>query len=220
MANQLDTSEQLHSYLRRVSLRDDDVLSELRAETAELPMGTAMQVSAEEGQFLGLLVKLIGARTVLEVGTFTGYSALCMARSMPADGRLITCDVTMRWPAFGIPYWERAGVADRIDLRIGDATSTLDTMLADGEEGSVDLAFIDADKAGYDAYYERCLRLTRSGGLVAIDNTLFFGRVLDPGATDADTVAIRALNEKLRDDDRVDLTLLPLADGLTLARRR
>ena len=126
----------------------------------------------------------------------------------------------MRWPSFGIPYWERAGVADRIDLRIGDATSTLDTMLADGEEGSVDLAFIDADKAGYDGYYERCLRLTRPGGLLAIDNTLFFGRVLDPDVTDADTVAIRALNEKLRDDDRVDLTLLPLADGLTLARKR
>jgi O-methyltransferase len=217
MADQLVATADLLAYVREMSLREDDVLRELREETARLPGGAAMQVMAEEGQFLGLLVRLCSARTVVEVGTFTGYSTLCMARALPPDGRVITCDITNRWPALGATYWKRAGVADRIDLRVGDADATLAALVADGGAGTADLVFIDADKAGYLSYYEHALTLLRPGGLVVVDNTLFFGRVIEPGAQDADTVAIRELNARIRDDIRVEMSLLPFADGITLA---
>jgi O-methyltransferase len=220
MANQVDTSKEILDYVREMSLRDDDILRGLREETAGLPAGTAMQVMAEEGQLLALLVRLTGARSVLEVGTFTGYSTLCMARALPATGRLVTCDITDRWPEIGVEYWRRAGVADKIHLRVGDAVDTLEALLAEQGPDSVDLVFIDADKANYREYYERSLRLVRPGGLIVIDNTLFFGRVVDPAAHDADTVAVRELNASLLDDDRVEISLLVMADGITLARRK
>ena len=220
MAGQTELSPQLLTYVRDVSLREDAVLRELREETAGYPMGTAMQVMAEEGQLLAFLVRLIGARRVLEIGTFTGYSTLCMARALPAAGRLVTCDLTDRWPAIGRPYWERAGVADRIEVRIGDARDTLAGLLAHGAADTVDLVFVDADKAGYREYYEAALRLVRPGGLLVLDNTVLFGQVVDPAAQDADTLAIRQLNDVLHGDDRVDLAMLPMADGITLARKR
>jgi len=219
MAGQTELSPQLLTYVRDVSLREDAVLRELREETAGYPMGTAMQVMAEEGQLLAFLVRLIGARRVLEIGTFTGYSTLCMARALPAAGRLVTCDLTDRWPAIGRPYWERAGVADRIEVRIGDARDTLAGLLAHGAADTVDLVFVDADKASYRDYYEAALRLVRPGGLLVLDNTVLFGQVVDPAAQDPDTLAIRELNAFLREDDRVDLAMLTMADGITLARK-
>ncbi|MEV0322100.1 O-methyltransferase [Streptomyces sp. NPDC050658] len=219
MANQVECTPELLSYVREISLRDDPVLSGLRAETGALPAGHALQVMAEEGQLLALLVGLTGARTVLEIGTFTGYSTLCMARALPPAGRVITCDITDRWPDIGRKYWERAGVAEKIDVRIGDAIETLGKLTAELGEESVDLAFIDADKANYPAYYEAALALLRPGGLAVVDNTLFFGRVIDPEAQDRDTVAVRELNALLRDDHRVEISLLPVADGVTLVRK-
>lgn len=169
---------------------------------------------------MAFLVGLIGARNVLEVGTFTGYSTLCMARTIPAEGRLVTCDITSKWPDIGAEYWAKAGVADRIDVRIGNATETLSGLLSESGANSFDFAFIDADKAGYRGYYEAALELVRPGGLIAVDNTLFFGRVIDPAAQDPDTVAIRELNAFLRDDHRVELSLLPVADGVTLLHKK
>jgi O-methyltransferase len=220
MATQIDATTALLGYVTEVSLRDDDILRELRETTRGLPAGAALQVMAEEGQLLALLAGLTGARRVLEVGTYTGYSTLCLARALPADGRMVTCDITDRWPAIGRPYWERAGVADRIDVRIGDAAKTLVALLDSDGPDSFDLAFIDADKAGYRGYYEQCLGLVRPGGLIVLDNTLFFGRVVDPDANDLDTAAIRELNALLHHDDRVELSLLPMADGVTLAVKR
>lgn len=220
MANQVQPSEGLLSYVREVSLRDDDILRDLRLLTAKLPMGQALQVMAEEGQFLGLLTALIGARNVLEIGTFTGYSTLCMARRLPPRGRLITCDVSDRWPTIAREYWARAGVADRIDVRIGEATQTLVQLVAEFGTEAFDLVFIDADKVNYRHYYESALTLVRPGGLIALDNMLFFGRVIDSSAQDPDTIAIRELNQLLRDDDRVEISLLPMADGITLARKK
>jgi O-methyltransferase len=220
MAEQLISEPELLRYVREVSLRDDEILRDLRELTVTLPGGRAMQVMAEEGQLLALLVALTGARTVLEVGTFTGYSTLCMARALPPDGQLITCDVTNKWPAIAAEYWRRAGVEDRIDVRIGDASKTLAELLAAQGPESADLAFIDADKANYVAYYNAAIELVKPGGLIVVDNTLFFGRVIDPAAQDADTAAIRSLNELLYSDDRVDISLLPMADGITLARKR
>ncbi|NJP64719.1 O-methyltransferase [Streptomyces spiramenti] len=220
MARQTDATESLLAYVRDVSLRDDEILRGLREETAQLPGGSSMQVMAEEGQLLALLVRLTGARSVLELGTFTGYSALCMARALPVGGTVVTCDVTDRWPEVGAAYWKRAGVQDRVDLRLGDATDTLDALLAERGAGAFDLVFIDADKTNYRTYYEKSLVLTRSGGLLVIDNTLYFGRVADPGFDDVDTVAVRELNAVLASDERVDISLLPMADGITLARKR
>lgn len=220
MAGQLDLTADIVDYVRRTSVRDDDILRALRAETAQLPAGRAMQVPAEEGQLLALLVALVGARRVLEVGTFTGYSALCMARALPPDGTLITLDISDRWPDIGAPFWKRAGIEDRIQVRVGPASDTLRLLAAEYGPASFDLAFIDADKAGYPAYYESTLALVRPGGLIVVDNTLYFGRVLDSTATDADTEGVRALNAILRDDERVDVAMLAVADGITLARRR
>ncbi|WP_405639103.1 class I SAM-dependent methyltransferase [Streptomyces uncialis] len=220
MAHQTAATPDLLAYVREVSLRDDELLRELRETTADLPGGTAMQVMAEEGQLLSLLVGLTGARAVLEIGTFTGYSTLCMARALPADGMLVSCDIDDRWPAVGADFWERAGVGPRIDLRIGDAAGILDTLLAERGPESFDLVFIDADKTNYVRYYESSLALVRGGGLIVVDNTLFFGRVADPAAVDPDTAGVRALNRVLHQDPRVELSLLTMADGITLARKR
>ena len=212
-------SDALHAYALATWLRDDAVQARLRAETAALPEA-GMQISPEQGQLLAWLVRALGVRRALEIGTFTGYSALCVARALPPDGRLLACDVSQPWTAVARRYWQEAGVAGKIDLRLGAALRTLDALLAAGEAASFDFAFIDADKANYAAYYERCLALVRPGGVIAIDNVLWGGRVADPAAGDADTAAIRALNLALRDDPRIDLALVPVADGLTLARKR
>ncbi|WP_150243258.1 O-methyltransferase [Nocardiopsis quinghaiensis] len=220
MAHQTEMTPRLLDYVRNTSLRDDDILSGLREETSELPGGESLQVMAEEGQLLALLAQLSGARSVLEVGTFTGYSTLCMARALPPEGRIVTCDITDRWADIGVPYWKRAGVRDRIELRVGDATETLSELVDKGEENRFDMVFIDADKKNYPVYYEHAVSLVRSGGLVVVDNTLLSGRVADEGAQDPDTVAIRELNATLHGDERVDVSLLTMADGITLARKR
>ncbi|WP_327238205.1 class I SAM-dependent methyltransferase [Streptomyces sp. NBC_01317] len=220
MANQIAAGPDLLEYVREFSLREDGILRDLRRTTAELPAGEAMQVMAEEGQLLAFLIAATGVTEVLEIGTFTGYSTLCMARALPPHGRLVTCDISERWPEIGAAYWRRAGMSERIDVRIGEAAETLEKMLADGLSGRFGLVFIDADKANYPRYYELALRLVRPGGLVVVDNTLFFGRVIDPLAVDADTAGVREVNARIRDDRRVDLCMLPMADGITLVRRR
>jgi predicted O-methyltransferase YrrM len=181
-----------------------------------------MQISPEQGALLQMLVKLTGARRTIEIGVFTGYSALAVALALPADGRILACDVSDEYTRVGRPYWERAGVAPKIELVLGPALQTLDARVAAGEGGHYDFAFIDADKANYDGYYERCLKLLRTGGLIAFDNVLWSGRVAQPvdAAADPDTAALQALNTKLQRDERVDLALLPIGDGLTLARKR
>ncbi|UED87988.1 O-methyltransferase [Streptomyces profundus] len=220
MAQQIAVSDSLHTYVREVSLREDPVLARLREFTAQLPAGAAMQVSPEEGQLLALLVRLTGAVNVLEIGTFTGYSTLCMARALPPGGRLTTCDITDRWASIAVRHWREAAVEERVETRIGDAAETLDALYQEHGAGHFDLVFVDADKSGYPRYYERSLDLLRPGGLVVVDNTLFFGRVVDPEDHAADTVAIRAFNTFLHGDERVDVSLLPMADGITLARKR
>ncbi|MFD4668866.1 O-methyltransferase [Lentzea sp. NPDC058450] len=220
MAQQTEFSPALLDYVRAVSLRDDDILKELRQETLDLPMGQAMQIMAEEGQLLALLVALTQAKMVVEVGTFTGYSTLCMARALPPGGRLITLDISEKWPMIAAPYWDRAGVSDRIEVRVGMADHLLADLVAQNGPGTVDLLFVDADKASYRAYYEHAVRLVRPGGLIVLDNTVFFGRVIDEDLHDADTVAVRELNEFLLNDDRVELAMLPMADGITLARKK
>ena len=210
---------ELHAYLLEVSLREHDLLAELRQETAALPQAN-MQIAPEQGQFMALLVQLTGARRILEVGVFTGYSSLAMAMAMPDDGRILACDVSETWTAVARRYWARAGVADRVELRLAPAVETLQGLLADGQAGAWDLAFIDADKASYQDYYECCLELLHPGGLVVVDNVLWNGAVIDPARHDADTVAIRAFNRRLREDSRVDLSLVPIGDGLSLARKR
>lgn len=215
----LTLDDTLYRYLLGVSLREPDVLRRLREETASHPQAT-MQIAPEQGQFMAFLLKLIGARRVIEVGVFTGYSSTAMALALPSDGRIVACDVSEEFTRIARRYWREAGVEDRIDLRIAPAIETLDALVAHRGTGTFDFAFLDADKTGYDAYYERCLVLLRAGGLIAIDNTLQDGKVADPDEHDASVEAIRALNRKLLADDRIDLTLLPLADGLTLARKR
>lgn len=208
----------LYDYLLAVSLREPEILQKLRAETA-LDSMSRMQTAPEQGQFMALLVRLMGARSCLEIGVYTGYSALSIALALPGDGRLVACDISEEWAAVARRYWEAAGVADRIDLRLAPALQTLDSLLAAGRAGSFDFAFIDADKENYRAYYERALQLLRRGGLVAIDNTLWSGDVADPEKQDAETRAIRELNTVVHEDRRVEMTLLPVADGLTLAMK-
>ncbi|WP_229070436.1 class I SAM-dependent methyltransferase [Actinoplanes sp. DH11] len=220
MASQIEVTPELSDYLRAVSLREDPILRELRVETAAYPAGTAMQVQAEEGQLLAFLITLCGARNVLEIGTFTGYSTLCMARAAGPDGRVVTCDVTDKWAGVGAPFWKRAEVADRIELRVGRAVETLPALRAERGADSFDFAFIDADKVNYPRYYQEALWLVRPGGLIVVDNTLLGGQVTDETRHDPDTVAIRELNEMVRDDDRVDLSMLMIADGVTLVRKR
>jgi len=208
----------LYDYLLKHSLREHPAQSGLREATRMHPHA-GMQISPEQGQFMALLVRLIGARHAIEIGVFTGYSALTVALALPADGRLLACDINDTYTSVGKPFWEAAGIAHKIDLQLAPALQTLDARLASGAAGSYDFAFIDADKTRYDDYYERCLRLLRAGGLIAIDNTLWGGSVAKP-ADSADTAALQALNDKLHRDERIDLSLLPIGDGLTLARKR
>lgn len=214
----LNLDDTLYQYLLDVSLREHPALAGLRAATRDHPL-VRMQIAPEQGQFMQLLVKLAGARRTIEIGVFTGYSALAVALALPEDGSVVACDISREYTDVGRPYWDSAGVAHKIDLRIAPALDTLDALIAEGRSGRFDLAFIDADKTGYDAYYERCLVLLRSGGLVIVDNVLWGGRVAQP-ATDADTAAMQDFNRKLHHDDRIDLSVLPVGDGLTLARKR
>jgi len=215
----IDLTPAVHEYLLRHGVREPDVLRRLRERTASLPQHR-MQIAPEQGAFMALLARLIGARRALEIGTFTGYSSTVVALALPADGRMVCCDVSREWTDIAREAWAEAGVADRVELRLGPATKTLEALLGEGVEGTFDFAFIDADKPSYDAYYERCLRLVRRGGLIAIDNVLWSGRVADPSETDDGTNAIRALNAKIATDERVDVSMLPIRDGLTLARIR
>lgn len=214
----IELTDDLYEYLLRVSLREPPLFARLREETDGLP-SAAMQISPEQGQFMSLLVELIGARRAIEIGTFTGYSALAVAAALPPEGKLISCDVNEETSAIARRYWAEAGLANRIELRLAPALETLDDLLVSGAE-PFDFAFIDADKENYDAYYERLLKLIRPGGLIAIDNVLWSGSVIDPEKTDADTEAIRNLNARLKGDDRITLSMLPVGDGLTLARVR
>lgn len=211
--------ERLYDYLLAVSVREPQVLAELREETAQLA-NAGMQISPEQGQFMRLLAELIGARRTLEIGVFTGYSSLCVAQALPPDGELVGCDVSEEYTAIARRYWLRAGLAQRIRLELGPALTTLDRRIAAGESGSFDFAFIDADKENYQGYYERCLQLLRQGGLIAIDNVLWGGSVADPENQKSSTLAIRALNSLLADDPRVSVSLVPIGDGLFLARKR
>jgi predicted O-methyltransferase YrrM len=215
----LELSKELWDYIGRVSLREPEVLRRLREETAPLPL-SIMQISPEQGQFMGLLTSLLGARRTLEVGVFTGYSSISVAMALPEDGRIIACDVSEEWTSIARRYWQEAGVAHKIDLRLRPAVETLDQLLADGEAGAFDFAFIDADKANYVNYYERCLKLLRPGGLIAVDNVLWHGSVIDPAKQDEDTQTIRRFNQLVGRDDRVSVSLLPISDGLTLALKK
>ncbi|MDR3418629.1 MAG: class I SAM-dependent methyltransferase [Nevskia sp.] len=210
--------EPLAAYYARVAVREPPLLARLRHETAQMP-GAQMQIAAEEGQFIDLLLRLIGARRCVEVGVFTGYSSLVTALALPAGGQLLACDINPDTTAIARRYWAEAGVADRVRLVLAPAQQTLDAELAGGAAGSYDFAFIDADKTGYVQYYERCLQLLRPGGLIAVDNTLWSGSVADPADRSADTAAIRAFNEHVAADRRVDFCLVPIADGVTLARK-
>ncbi len=214
----IQVTEAIDNYIHTVSLREPDVLRRLRAETAPIKFA-GMQISPEQGQFMALLVRLIGARRTLEVGTFTGYSALAVALALPADGQVVACDISKEWTAVGKRYWQEAGVAGKIDLRLAPALETLDRLIRE-RAAPFDFAFIDADKENYDGYYERALKLVRPGGIIAIDNVLWSGAVADPERDDPETRAIDALNRKLHADERVDFSLLPIGDGLTVAMRR
>jgi caffeoyl-CoA O-methyltransferase len=220
MSNQsISLPDELHEYLLSVSLREPDVMQRLRTETAEHPR-SEMQIAPEQGQFLRFLVRLIGVRRSIEVGVFTGYSALAVAMELPPTGTLVACDVSEEYTGVARRYWVEAGVADRIDLRIAPAEETLSALLEDGQDGTFDFSFIDADKETYDTYYEQSLKLLRPGGVIALDNMFRGGRVTDPEVEEESVRAIQRLNEKLRDDERVDLSMLPLADGVTLAMKR
>ena len=214
----LRMNDAIDAYLRRVSVRDTDVQRRLREETAALDQA-GMQICPEQGQLMHMLAGLVGARRAIEIGVFTGYSALCVALALPEDGELVACDVNEEWTAIARRYWSEAGVASKIRLRLAPALDTLDALIGEGRGGEFDMAFIDADKTGYDLYYERCLALLRPGGLVLVDNVLWSGKVADENDRSEDTMALRAFNAKLRDDARIDLCMLPLGDGLTIARK-
>jgi predicted O-methyltransferase YrrM len=211
--------DKLYRYLTENSLREAVILRRLREETSRQPM-SRMQIAPEQGQFMQLLVRLLNVRQAIEIGVYTGYSSLAVALAMPADGRLIACDVSETWTAIARRYWQEAGVSGKIDLKLAPALETLDSLLAAGQAGQFDFAFIDADKANYLAYYERALQLVRSGGLIAVDNTLWGGAVADRRKKDEDTTAIRAFNRHVQQDARVDISLLPIGDGLTLLLKR
>ncbi len=212
-------TDELHQYLLDVSLREPELLRRLREETTRMAQAS-MQIAPEQGQFMALLVNLIGARRCLEVGVFTGYSSLAVALALPAGGQLVACDMSEEWTQVARRYWGEAGVEDKVDLRLGPAVATLDGLLEAGEGGRFDFAFIDADKREYADYYERLLQLLRPGGLIAIDNVLWGGSVVDASDQSEDTRAIREFNAELLADQRVDLSLVPMADGITLARKR
>jgi predicted O-methyltransferase YrrM len=215
----IPVSPELAEYIRRVSLREPDVLRRLRQETASHPR-VSMQISPEQGQFMDVLIHMLGARRTLEIGVFTGYSSLVVALALPDDGRIIACDVSEEYTSVARRYWREAGVDRKIDLRLRPALETLNDLIALGQAGSFDFAFIDADKENYDNYYERCLTLLRPGGLIAVDNVLWSGRVIDAADQDVDTRAIREFNNKLQADERVWLSMLPIRDGVTLACKK
>jgi predicted O-methyltransferase YrrM len=213
-------SQELSDYLVANSVREPEILAKLRQQTSGLPLGH-MQISPEQGQFMAMLVDIIGAKKCLEIGVFTGYSALVVALQLPADGKLIACDVSEEFTTIAREYWQLAGVSHKIDLRIAPALDTLDDLIANGESGTFDFVLIDADKSNYSNYYDRCYQLVRSGGLILVDNVLWYGRVVDPSMdTDNRTKAIKNINQKIYQDDRVDLSLIPIGDGLTIARKK
>ncbi len=211
-------SQRLNDYIVGAHAAEHPVLTRLRAHTATMAEAQ-MQIAPEQGHFLAFLVRLIGAQNVLEIGTFTGYSALAVALTLPPEGRLVACDVSEEWTSIGKKHWLEAGVAERIELRIGPALDTLETLRGEGLAGHFDMAFVDAQKSEYDDYYEACLDLVRVGGLIAFDNMLMSGQVAEPDAGGKGVAAVRALNAKIAADDRVDAVLLPIGDGMTLARR-
>lgn len=211
-------SDQLQDYLLSVSVPPDPLWERLRDETKRA-VGFNMQISPEQAQFMSFLMKLMNVKSALEIGTFTGYSALAIARALPADGRLVACDINTEWTSIARRYWKEAGVDDKIELKIAPAVDTLDSMIADGLSGSFGFAFIDADKSNYVNYYEKCLQLLYAGGVVCVDNTLWGGAVADPDINDDDTNGIRALNQRIFEDKRVNSTLIPIGDGLHLAHK-
>jgi len=211
--------DRLYDYFLSISLREPEILYQLRQETSNHPAGI-MQIAPEQGQFMALLVQLLGARKTLEIGVFTGYSSLSVALALPVNGKVVACDISKEYTNIARRYWQQAGVAEKIDLHLAPALETLDRLLASGQSETFDFAFIDADKENYDCYYERSLQLVRPGGLIAIDNILWGGSVANSRVQDKSTQAIRALNEKIHHDERVSLSLVPIADGLTLALKR
>ncbi len=215
----IQLTDPLYKYLLSVSLREPPLLRRLREETAKLPMAN-MQIAPEQGQFMALLTQLTGARKALEIGVFTGYSALWVALALPGEGKLIACDVSEEWTAIAQRYWREAGVIHKIDLRLHPALDTLDKLIQAGEGGSFDFIFIDADKENYPGYFERALTLLRTGGLMVVDNVLWSGRVADPHAQDPATMALKQFNQQLAAEERISLSMLPVADGLTLAIKR
>jgi predicted O-methyltransferase YrrM len=218
-SRRLVVTDEIHQYIIDHSLREPEVLARLRAETSRHPYAL-MQIGPEQGQLMALLARLINAKRCIEIGVFTGYSALVVALALPDDGRIVACDLNEEWTSIGARYWKEAGVDHKIDLRLQPALRTLDSLIAGGESGTYDYAFIDADKPNYDAYYERVLQLLRPGGLIVIDNVLWSGSVADPAANDADTMAFKQLNAKLHKDERADVSLLGIGDGVTLVRKR
>jgi predicted O-methyltransferase YrrM len=215
----LTITDDIHRYLVEHSVREPDVLARLRATTASLPQAQ-MQIGPEQGQLMALLAKLMGAKRCIEIGVFTGYSSLAVALALPEDGRIVACDVSEEWTAVARRFWREAGVEHKIELQLQPAVRTLEQMLAAGEAGRYDFAFVDADKPAYDTYYEMLLKLLRPGGLIALDNTLWSGAVANPNDHEPNAAALRVLNDKLHRDERIDLSLLPVGDGLTLARKR
>jgi O-methyltransferase len=215
----LNLDDTLYQYLLNHSLRESALLRKLREITSQEEL-SRMQIAPEQGQFMALLVELLGAERIIEIGTFTGYSALWLAQSMPEHGELICCDISREWTDIGRPFWRDAGIEERIQLQLAPALETLDNLIKNGETGSFDMAFIDADKTNYLNYYERCLILLRRGGLLMFDNTLWSGAVANPTEQDADTQTLRELNDTLHQDERVSISLVPIGDGLTLARKR
>ncbi len=215
----LNLDESLYEYLLSASLREPPVLKRLREQTAKAAMAN-MQIAPEQGQFMQLLIKLMGAKRTIEIGVFTGYSSLCTALALPDDGEIVCCDISEKWTSIAADFWLKAGVSHKVKLYLAPAQETLENLLAAGEYESFDFAFIDADKSSYWRYYELCLQLLRPGGVIAVDNVLWDGKVINESANDADTLAIRQFNLQLKADTRVDISLLPIADGLTLARKK
>ena len=216
----LNLSDELYDYLLSVSVHESDLLTRLREETAKDDLTRRMQITPDQGRFMAFIAELIGAKRVIEIGVSTGYSSLVTAMALPDDGYIVACDISQEWTSIAERYWEEAGVSQKIDLRIAPALDTLKKLIAEGQENTFDFVFIDADKTNYENYYENCLRLLRVGGVIILDNVLWGGSVIDKNDNAEDTRAIRAINEKIYSDKRVSMTMLPVADGLTLAMKR